>query len=919
MGKRFRQIGRPGHVFRLAALVLALIGFTGPALAANSPITGLNQFARFYDNLPKPMLLIEPVSGQIEFANQAAIEFYGYTQAQITRLSIQDINLLTSAQVAQERQRAIREDRNYFIFQHQLADGSARTVEVTSVPIHLDGRKLLYSTIKDISEERNDNAGLWHYQSRLEEAVAHARGQLEQQYANQRIGFLAAAAVLALLLSAVGFYARQLRLSRNALREANKNLLLADQVFENASEGILVTDPDGIIVRANPAVSQISGYPMEEIIGNNPRIFSSGRQSTAFYTEMWQSLITTGSWMGDLWNRKKNGEEYAQKVALSAIRDEQGDTSNYLAVFSDITALVNHQKELEQTAHFDALTELPNRALLLERMHEAIDLVASNDDWGAVLFLDLDGFKEINDLYGHSVGDSLLIAASRRVATHFRPEDTLGRLGGDEFAAIVTGLTTRDQALELANRILGEIAKPFEFDGLRVSLSTSIGITTFCGRSEVTPDLLLRQSDTAMYQSKLEGKNRYTLFNPKTEVAITSFNNKINALSAAIDQEELLFHFQPKVDVVRGAIHGVEALVRWDHPQDGLRMPNTFLEATENLETALKLDGWALARSFETLSSWKERGVTTPLSVNIDPRNLASGWIYDHLRDLLRRYENVDPAMLDIEVLESADAIRGKQVSEAILACKKLGVTFSIDDFGTGYSTLTHLRHLPADHVKIDQSFVRHSTNSLDDLAIVDAVLGLATALNREVIAEGVETKDHQNLLISLGCPLLQGYSIARPMPEQDYFSWQAKFQPDPDWDLLMTLSKRHARLLYYQVDLRNWVETLKAAEKNGTPYPCTTGARNLREIYWPWLNREGGLLFAATPLYASLIQHSRNLLETTNTCGSRQAPGRHVCDPGDIYRIQDLALRCIATIDRIILQQPAALEHAPAHVRVKL
>ncbi|GGB49597.1 hypothetical protein GCM10011316_22160 [Roseibium aquae] len=909
--RRSRSKGLNFKIHGVAACIVFTVMQTDLARAERPPEFGLDQFAKLNDAQPFPVLLIDPASGDITYANPAASEFYGYTREQLDSLAIQEINQLTPEEVANERKRAAEQNRKYFIFQHKLSDGSLRTVEVRSIPITVEGQQLLFSTINDISAQREANAGLWHYQERLERAVEQKRQELETHYTHQRTYLGVVAGLLFLLLVAVGIYARLLHLSRSTVREANRHLRLADQVFENASEGILVTDANARIIRANPAVSKISGYDMEEIIGSNPRIFSSGRQPPAFYKEMWESLSGTGSWSGELWNRTKTGKDYVQRAALAAIRDDDGKTTNYVAVFSDITALLNHQKELEHTAHYDALTQLPNRMLLLLRMNDAIELVRLEDAWGAVLFLDLDGFKTVNDHYGHTLGDELLIAASRRILRHFRTEDTLARLGGDEFVAVVVGLESPMQAEELARRILAEVAKPFELEGTRLTISTSIGVVTFNARTETSPDQLLRQSDAAMYQSKLQGKNRYTVFNPKTELAITTFNNKINALSEAIDNEELIFHFQPKVDVVRGQIHSAEALVRWNHPTDGLRLPGSFLEATEHPDLSRKLDGWTLATAFQTLERWQTAGHSVPLSVNIDPRNLASGWLHNELKVLIGRFETVDPSLLDVEVLESTDATRDRKVGDAILDCNRLGVTFSIDDFGTGYSTLTHLRNLPATHVKIDQSFVQNAINNLEDLAIVEAVLGLATTLNREVIAEGVETKDHQNLLISMGCSLLQGYSLARPLPETHFLSWQAQFVPDPDWARLMSLSKRHAKLLYFQVELRNWAMAIRSGQQPDTPLPCFSGTENLHKIYWPWLNKQGMSLFSDSPHYAVLLQHAGELRVATAPCLTECPQDSSRCRT-EVLQLEELADICVSTIDDIILRRPEIVDLAP-------
>gem|GEM_PF-5037436 len=720
----------------------------------------------------------------------------------------------------------------------------------------------------------------------------------------QNLGLFGFIALLPITLLLIGFHTVSARKSRNLLRETLQDLSHAQSIFENTQDGIVITTADGTIVKANPAVCRITGYPMDEIIGNNPRMFSSGRQSLEFYVAMWHQLLKTGHWSGEIWNKRSNGEIYAQRQSISAIRDEADNVLFFVAVFTDMSDIKELEGELERIALYDPVTGLPNRVLLNECLSEAIRNVKANNCWGAVFFFDLDGFKDINDRFGHEFGDKLLNTVARRLSSQFRAKDALARIGGDEFVGVVADYETLHDYRSLAERVLAEMCKPVNLDGESITLSASLGVAAFSADSNTSPDQLLRQSDSAMYQSKLEGKNRYTLFNPKTEIEITAFNNKINELSQAIDNGELEFHYQPKVDVISGCVHSAEALVRWNHPQDGLRYPGSFLDATDNIGVSLKLDTWALESAFKTASAWRGLDLEIPISVNIDPRNLTSNWLFDTLKRLLAEHPTIAPSMLDIEVLENATAIGNVSAADAIRQCQQLGVSFSIDDFGTGYSTLTHLRRLPADHVKIDQSFVRAAIDSLDDLAIVDAVLGLAGALNREVIAEGVETKDHQNLLISLGTSVLQGYSLARPMPLGNFMNWATKFQPDRDWTALQHLSKRHVKLLYLQVDLRNWMKAFTGVNQSGDCFPCHHSARQLATIYWPWLNEEGKKLFGISKHYGALLTQCENLMNRTQWHSDRNRPGPQACSVRSILEMSELAGSCIHTIDDLLLDR---------------
>ncbi len=875
--------------------------YFGPAFAVEG---NLDPEVVFYNALPYPVLLIDPKSGKIRFANDEAVRFYGYSEHDLTGMLIQQINQFTEEQVKQELRQAEAEHRNFFVFQHKLASGDVRTVEVRSHPISFRGERVLHSVIRDISDGRSDRIPFWRYQSSLEEMVDLKREMLALANAQQKqwmFGFLGS---IVFAFGTLGLYAFRQRHSRLKLRAANAELALAEEVFQNAVEGILVTDPTGAIIKANPSVSKITGFALNNILGNNPRMFSSGLQPLSFYKAMWCQLKTTGAWSGEMWNKHADGTHYAQKLSISALKGAKGETQNYLAVFSDITALKNHQSELEYVAHFDPLTGLPNRVLFRERLQAAINSAKEAACTGAVIYFDLDGFKDINDRFGHDVGDEVLIIISKRLQAHFGADDTLARLGGDEFVGVFSRLEAKDACKTRADNLLADIKNPVLIDGKEILLSTSIGITWFGHEAETDPDRLLREGDTAMYQSKLEGKDRFSVFNPKTELELAAFNSKVNALSDAIDNKELVFHFQPKIDVLAGTIHSAEALVRWQPPDGELRFPGSFLDATEDFELAQKLDKWALAEAFRVVEHWHRAGLKFPISVNIDPRSLTTPWLHDTLRSLLRTHSTVDPRFVDIEVLENARMVGDAAVETAMMQCQRLGFSFSIDDFGTGYSTLTHLRHLPAEHVKIDQSFVRASTTSLNDLAIVDAVLGLAGALNKDVIAEGVETQDHQRLLVSLGTSLLQGYSIARPMPMEAFIDWVDRFGPDPDWRRLQSLSKRRAKILYLQVELRNWVLTL-ADPDQGKWQPCSDGLDQIRRSYWSWMTGAGKDLFYDSPHFIRLVNKFERLMNQVMWCRFSHGGCSSRCNFGSVEAIRDLAEDCIHTINDILLQRP--------------
>ncbi|MEY4735734.1 MAG: hypothetical protein RL302_53 [Pseudomonadota bacterium] len=564
-----------------------------------------------------------------------------------------------------------------------------------------------------------------------------------------------------------------------------ERVVLAASVFTHAREGIMITLPDGAIVEVNEAFTRITGYTREEAMGKNPSILKSGRQSAGFYESLWQELLSTGHWSGEIWNRHRDGGLYAELMTISAVQDAAGQTHNYVALFTDITPIKEHQRLLEHIAHYDTLTNLPNRVLLADRLQQAMRQCQRNGRSLAVVFLDLDGFKRVNDAYGHDVGDDLLVALSQRMKSTLRESDTLARIGGDEFIAVLVDLERVQDCEPLLQRMLQAAADPVPLQSpqgtLTLQVSASMGITLY-PQDGVDADQLMRHADQAMYQAKQAGKNRYQLFDVDKDAAVSSHHETMVGIAQALERDEFVLHYQPKVNMRTGDVVGAEALIRWQHPERGLLPPGMFLPGIELDPVGVQLGEWVIRAALMQASAWNAQGLYLPISVNVGAYQLQHADFVSHLQVLLAAYPDVPPGQLELEVLETSAMQDIARVSETMRACQQLGVQFALDDFGTGYSSLTYLKRLPANTLKIDQSFVRDMLDDPDDLAIVDGVVGLARAFGRAVIAEGVETQAHGRRLVALGCDCAQGYGIARPMPASQLMGWLDQWKHQSSW-----------------------------------------------------------------------------------------------------------------------------------------
>ncbi len=565
-----------------------------------------------------------------------------------------------------------------------------------------------------------------------------------------------------------------------ARRQIETRLNLAASVFTHAREGIMITDAEGDIVEVNDAFSTITGYSREEALGMNPRFLASGLTEHSHYLDLWRSLLEEQHWQGDLWNKRRNGENFATRQTITAILDCRGRVQNYVSLFTDVTELHEHQRQLEYVAHYDPLTHLPNRVLLASRLQQAMTRALALGRKLALAYLDLDGFKAVNDAHGHETGDKVLSTVARRMKHTLRDACTLARLGGDEFVALIIDLDQVCDSAPMLERLLAAASEVVHLEGLDVELSASIGVSYYPQEGEISADQLLRQADQAMYQAKLAGKNRFHVFDAQHDLDLRGHNARLDRIDRAIREHELRLYYQPKVNLRTGEVVGAEALVRWQHPEKGLMMPESFLPLIEGNALSEVIGDWVLESALAQVQAWQRNGVRVPVSVNVGARQLQHPDFVANLVERLAAHPEVAPNMLMIEILETSALEDIDGVSRTLRTCAAMGVRFALDDFGTGYSSLSYLKRLPVAQLKIDQTFIQGMLDAPEDISILQAILGLASAFGRESIAEGVDNAHQVERLLQMGCDMAQGFGIAQPMPAEQLLDWIARWQATP-------------------------------------------------------------------------------------------------------------------------------------------
>ncbi len=552
-------------------------------------------------------------------------------------------------------------------------------------------------------------------------------------------------------------------------KRTEAQLKLAAKVFEQSNEGFFITDVDANIVMVNHAFTVISGYTEAEVIGQNPRILSSGRHDQEFYRAMWDQLNTEGFWQGEIWNRRKNNQVYPELLSISSVRDVSGQITNYIAVFADISAIKESEAQLEFLAHHDPLTALPNRLLSFHRLEHGIDVARRDHKQLALLMLDLDRFKDINDSFGHLAGDQLLQQVAERLTGRLREVDTVARLGGDEFTVLLEDIAHQEDAARVAKEIIDDLSEPWLLPHCgEVKIGVSIGISLYPQHGD-TPETLLQQADTALYLAKAQGRGRYAYFTDELTLAARERMELEARLRRAIAQNELRIYYQPQVDIESGRIVGAEALVRWQDPIEGLIQPCRFIPMAEETGLILAVGEWVLRETCRQGRQWLDAGLPPlTLAVNVSPYQFSQSDMSGLLAVVLA--ETAFPAnCLELELTESG-LMEKEEESVAILnSLRAQGVRLAIDDFGTGYSSLAYLKRFPLDVLKIDKSFIDDIPHKQDDMEIAATIVAMGHTLGFKVLAEGVETVEQLDFLQKQGCDLYQGYLNSHPLPAEDF------------------------------------------------------------------------------------------------------------------------------------------------------
>jgi diguanylate cyclase (GGDEF)-like protein/PAS domain S-box-containing protein len=550
----------------------------------------------------------------------------------------------------------------------------------------------------------------------------------------------------------------------SSLHRTTAELTVKSAAIENMLEGVIITDANNLICFVNKAFEQTTGYRSQEVLGRNPKLLQSGRQDADFYQAMWQSIAEEGHWRGELWNRRASGEVYPEWISIISVGGNDGDSGHFVGVFSDITTEENMRRRLHDLAYFDGVTNLPNRHLFMDRLNQVIADALRYQRSFALLFLDLDRFKNINDTLGHSMGDLLLVEVSRRIAASLRETDTVSRMGGDEFMILLPHVQSVSDARGVAEKLLDSMSNPIDLEGRHYYVSASIGISCYPGDG-LDAEELIRHADMAMYQAKSHGRNTYRLYTPSLDEGQVSSLDLENDLRHALRLETLELYYQPQRSLVDDRWFGVEVLLRWNHPERGFIPPDEFIRIAEETGLIVSIGYWVLRQASEQYLAWRRAGLDVGrISINLSTHQFLQGNLVEQLRGILDE-TGMPPHRLGIEITESAAMPNFDYSVRTLDALRKMGIVIYIDDFGTGFSSLSHLRHLPIDCLKIDRTFVSEIPDNGDDIAIARAIIAMARSMNLQIVAEGIETSEQLEFLRHEGCHTGQGFLFSRPMP----------------------------------------------------------------------------------------------------------------------------------------------------------
>ncbi|MEH6824363.1 MAG: PAS domain S-box protein [Motiliproteus sp.] len=774
------------------------------------------------------MLLIDPTNGTILDANRTACLFYGYNLEQLKALKIEDINTLSADEVAAEIQRAQQQKRSHFEFRHRLANGDIRDVEVYSGPVTVDEQQILYSVIHDVSRRvqaeelsrtlshaieqspaavmiTNPNEIIEYVNPKFEQVTGYSRealigktprvfksgqtapeiykdlwntilagkvwyGELQNKKRSGELYWEEVSVSPILAEDGTITHFVSFRESMDERKQLEEHLRLAAAVFDNTVEAIMVTDAQGIIVAVNQAFSQITGFAPEEVVGESPHILNSGHHDTVFFDELWETLARTGQWQGEIWNRRKNGEIYPEWLSITSVVDSNMQVMKYVGLFTDITRRKQNEQKIWSQANYDALTQLPNRNLFQDRLSQAITHAERSGTRVALMFIDLDHFKWVNDTLGHAAGDKLLQEAAVRLKNNVRKEDTIARIGGDEFTVILQDIRENRDVDVIAKKLLSSLSERFPLADQEVFVSGSIG-TTIYPDDGTSVEALLKNADTAMYQAKDAGRSRHRFFTQEMHQQAMDRVSLERELRLALEQEQFRVYFQPIIDMSNGEI-SAEALLRWDHPEKGLIGPDNFIPLAEETGLILPIGEWVLRQSCRQAQFWLTRGIPLSyVSVNVSGIQLREAGCVDKLQEVLAT-TGLLPEMLVLEITESTLIQSGKDMTDKLNAIRALKVRLSLDDFGTGYSSLSFLKRFPIDFLKIDRSFVRDVTTCSEDAALTEAIIVMAHRLGLKVVGEGVETEAQLEFLRSKSCNFTQGFLFSQALTVEDFERW---------------------------------------------------------------------------------------------------------------------------------------------------
>jgi diguanylate cyclase (GGDEF)-like protein/PAS domain S-box-containing protein len=781
------------------------------------------------------ILVINPQDGKIDYSNKRAQEFYCYEKAELESMKISDINILNSEQVQEEMDKAILERRNFFVFKHRLGTGMIKDVHVYSSPIEFEGKKYLFSIIFDVTQKLQNE----------------------------------------------------------------KYLKLLANIFTETKEGIMITNEENVIIDVNRAFLNISGYTKEDVLGYQPNILKSGKHSDEFYQQMWESIEKEGSWRGEIYNRRKGGEVYPETLSITTIKNDKGQITNYIGIFSDISEQKKYEKKLEFTAYNDSLTKLPNRTLFLEKLTALLALAKREKTKLAVLYIDIDGFKAVNDNYGHDVGDKVLIKVARSIEKSLREADLVSRFGGDEFVAYLSNIEDEVSSLIVINRILQNIKQCTNIDDNIIDVSASIGVSFYPQKDSLNAEKMIRQADHAMYQAKQAGKNRYYVFDEQEDKNLREYHQDLEKIRLALERKEFVLYYQPKVDMRTGKLVGVEALIRWQDSQRGLIFPNNFLPIIENHPLSIAVSEWVIDTALSQLSFWSEKGIQISMSVNISTYHLRSDGFTKNLKKVLKKYKNVSANQLELEILETS-AIEDLEATNKVLnACRDFGVQVAIDDFGTGYSSLTYIKQLDIDTLKIDKSFVIDILNDIEDMVILRNIINLAKAFDHTLIAEGVESAEHGKVLLQLGCSIAQGYYISKPIEGEKILTWYENWKPDIEWSIQKEINNEDITLMFAITKHRTWMAELFRILQYDDYISINLDKQECR--FGLWLKNYGENLYGDNPVFKAVKKLHNEIHEKGLEIIHLKSMGK-VAEAKELYtQIEQTSERMIENINYII------------------